>query len=107
MGDEVLFYKAPPRKSCPRRHRPAKVLLLDASGAAFAFQGQTFKVARHGVRKKVRASVDPEASCDDAFGDLCRLTHPREALEQPPNPPWGSPDLYGHPDPILPRGALF
>ena len=58
VGDDVVFYKAPARKSAPRWRGPAKVLLLDESGATLSFQGQTFKVARHCVRKEVCASVN-------------------------------------------------
>ena len=77
VGDEVLFYNAPFRGSSSRRLGPAKVLLLGGSGATLSLQGQTFKVARQRVRRKVRASVEPEASCEDAFGDLCRSAPPR------------------------------
>ena len=94
VGDEVLFYEAPPRQSAPRWRGRAKVLPLDESGATLSFQGQTFKAARHCVRKKVRASVESEASLEDAFDDLCRSAPPREATEPPPHPPWGSSDLY-------------
>ena len=38
VGDEVLFYKAPPRKSAPRWRGPAKVILMDDSGATLSFQ---------------------------------------------------------------------
>ena len=76
VGDGVLFHKAPSRKSAPRWRGPARVLPLDESGAALSFQGQTFKVARHCVRKKVRASVESEASCDGVFDDLCRSAPP-------------------------------
>ena len=62
VGCEVLCYDAPSRKSSPRRRGPAIAFLLDESGDAVSFQGQTFKVARRCVRKKVRASADPEAS---------------------------------------------
>ena len=94
VGDEVLFYEAPSRKSAPRWRGPAKALLLDESGAILSFRGQTSQVARHCVRKKVRAPAESEASCDEAFDDLCRPTPPREVPEPPPNPPLGSPDLY-------------
>ena len=50
VGDEVLFYKAPSRKSAPRWRGPARVLLLDESGATLSFQGQTFKAARRCMR---------------------------------------------------------
>ena len=93
VGNEVLFYKAPPQKSAPRWRGPANVLQLDVCGATLSFQGQAFKVARHCVRKKVRASAEPDASCEGAFGDLCQPTPTREAPEQPPNPPSGSSDL--------------
>ena len=94
VGDEVLFYKAPPRKSAPRWRGPAKVLFMDDSGATLSFQGLTFKVARHCVRKKVRALAEAGASCDEAFDDLCRHTPPRDVPEPPPNPPLGSLGLY-------------
>ena len=77
VGGEAPFYEAPSRKSSPRRRGPAKVLLLDESGAALAFQGQAFKVARRCVRKKVRALAEPEASCEDAIDDPCRSTPPQ------------------------------
>ena len=88
--------------SSPRRREPAKVLLLGESGAALSFQGQTFKVARHCVRRKVRASVEHEASREDAFGDLCRPAPPMGAMAQPPNPPLGSLNLYKRPNPPFP-----
>ena len=62
----LKFFFAPPRS------RPAKVPLLDESGVTLLFQRQSFIVARHCVRRKVRASAAPEASCDDVFDDLCR-----------------------------------
>ena len=68
--------------------------LLDESGATPSFQGQTCQVARHCVREKVRAPAESEASRDEAFGDLCRSTPPREVSEPPTNPPLGSLDLY-------------
>ena len=102
VGDEVPFYKAPPRKSPSRRRGPAKALLLDESGATVSFQGQTFKVAPHCVSKNVRASAESGASCEDAPGDLCRSALPREAPEKPPNPPSGYLDLYKRPIPLSP-----
>ena len=36
VGGEVLFYKAPTKKSIPRRRGPAKVLLIDESGVTFS-----------------------------------------------------------------------
>ena len=47
VGDEVLFYEAPPRESSSQRRGPAKVLLLDESGATLSLQGRIFKAARH------------------------------------------------------------
>ena len=102
VGDVVLFYKAPSRKSSPRWRGPATVLLLGDSGATLSFHGQTFKVARHCIRRKVRTSAEPEASREDAFGDLCRSAPLRDVLEQPPNPPLGSLDLYKRPPPSSP-----
>ena len=94
VGNEVLHYKAPARKSGPRWRGPAKVPLMDDSGVALSFQGQTFKVARHCVRKKVRAPAEAEASCDEVFEDLCRSTPSRNEPEPPTNPPLGSLGLY-------------
>ena len=37
VGDDAVFYKAPARKSAPRWRGPAKVLLLDESGAPPSF----------------------------------------------------------------------
>ena len=102
VGDEVLFYEATSRRSSLRRRGPAKVLLLEESGATLSFQGQTSKMACHCVRRKVRASVEPEASCEDAFGDLCRPTPPMEAMGQPPNPALGSLALCKRPSPLFP-----
>ena len=46
VGDSVLFYKAPHRKSHPRWRGPAVVLDIDDTGALVKYQTQTFKVAR-------------------------------------------------------------
>ena len=92
VGDEAPFYKASSRKSSPRWLGPARVLLLGESGAALSFQGQTFKVVRHCVRRKVRASAEPETSFEDAFDVLCRAAPPRETPEQFTNPPTDSLD---------------
>ena len=67
---------------------------MDESGATLSSQGQTSKVARHCVRKKVRASVESEASYEDAFDVLCRSTPSRESTEPPTEPPLDSLDLY-------------
>ena len=83
VGDEVFIYEAPPQRSAPRRRGPAKVLLLGESGAALSSQGQTFKVARHCVQRKVRGSVEHEASREDAPGDLCRSPPPRKRWTNP------------------------
>ena len=90
---EVLFHKALSRRSSPRWRGPAKVLPLDETGATLSSQGQPFEVARHGVRRKVRALAEPEASCDDVSDDLCRLTLPMDEMDPPSNPPLGSLDL--------------
>ena len=102
VGDKVLFYRAPSRKRSPRRRGPARVLLLGESGATFFFRERTFKVARHCVRRKVRAPAEPETPREDAFGDPCRPTPPRKAPEQPPDPPLGFLDLYKRRNPTSP-----
>ena len=91
VGDEVLSYKAPSRESTPCWRGPAKALLLDESGVTLSFQGQTFRAARHCVRKKVRAPVESEAPCDEVFDDLCRSIPPREVSESNGNSPVGLP----------------
>ena len=98
VGDQVRFHRAPSRKSSPRWRGPANVHPLDETRATLAFQGQTFEVARHCVRREVRASAVHEASSDDASDDLCRLTPPMDEVDSPPNPPLGSSDLNKRPD---------
>ena len=56
VGDMVLFYKTPNRKSSPRRRGPAKVSEIDETGVTVYFQSQTFKVARFCVRRRVKES---------------------------------------------------
>ena len=102
VGDEVLFYKAPTKKSIPRWRGPAKVLLIDESGVTLSFQGLTFKVARHCVRRKVRAVESQDTSCEDVFDDLCRSTPSVEEPAPPPNPPLDSLDLYKRKEPPAP-----
>ena len=102
VGGEVLFYKAPTKKSIPRWRGPAKVLLIDESGVTLSFQGLPFKVARHCVRRKVRDVESQETSRDDVFEDLCRSTPPAEEPAQPPNPPLDSLDLYQREEPPNP-----
>ena len=106
VGDEVLSYEAPPRKSAPRWRGPAKVWPLGESGAVLSFQGRACKVARHCVRKKVRTSVESEASCEGAFDDLSRSAPPREVPDQPPIPLLGSLDLYKRNVPPSPDSSL-
>ena len=67
---------------------------MDDSGVTLSFQGQTFTVARHCVRKKVLAPAEAEASCDEVFEDLCRPAPSRNEPDPPPNPPLGSLGLY-------------
>ena len=71
---------------------------MDKTRAISAFQEQTFDVARHCVRREVRASAVHEASRDDAFDGLCRLTPPTDDVDSPPNLPLGSTDLNKRPD---------
>ena len=66
MGDFVLFYKAPRKKSNPRWRGPAAILDIDEFGAALKFQSQTFKVARHCVQRKLDKKDLPQGS---AAGD--------------------------------------
>ena len=66
VGDSVLFYKAPQKKSNPRRRGPATILDIDESGVALKFQSQTFKVARYCVRRKLDEKDLPQGS---AAGD--------------------------------------
>ena len=106
VGDQVLFHRAPSRKSSPRWRGPVKVHPLDETRAALAFQERTFEAARRCVRREVRASAAHEAPRDDAFDDLCRLTHPMDEVDSPPYPPLGSSDLNKPPD-HRPAGPLF
>ena len=53
IGDSVLFYKTPNRKSQPNRRGPARVLDIDETGAPARYQSQTFKVAQYYVRRRV------------------------------------------------------
>ena len=53
MGDTVLFYKSPHRKSHPRWRGPAKILDIDETGVTVKFQSQSFKVALFCVRRKL------------------------------------------------------
>ena len=57
IGDTAPFYEAIHRKSTPRWRGPAKTLDIDEPGATVEFQSQTFKVARHCVRKKDEEDV--------------------------------------------------
>ena len=66
MGDSVLFYKAPQKKSNPGRPGPAAILDIDESGVVLKFQSQTFKVARYCVRRKLDEKDLPQGS---AAGD--------------------------------------
>ena len=66
VGDEVLFYKAPQKKSNPRWRGPATILDIDESGVVLKFQSQSFKVARYCVRRKVEEKDLPQCS---AAGD--------------------------------------
>ena len=70
------------------------MLSIDESGVTLSFQGLSFKVARHCVRRKVREVESQETSSDDVFDDLCRSTPPVEEPAPPPNPPLDSLDLY-------------
>ena len=76
--------------------------MIDESGVTLSFQGLTFKIARHCVRRKVRDVESQETSRDDVFEDLCRSTPSVEEPAQPPNPPLGSLDLYKRKEPPLP-----
>ena len=49
IGDSVLFYKAPHRKSHPRWRGPATILDIDETGVLVKYQSQFFKVARYCV----------------------------------------------------------
>ena len=91
VGGEVLFYKAPQKKSNPRWRGPAKILDIDESGVVLKFQSQCFKVARYRVRRKVEAKDLPQGS---AAADLplpidWEMSKP---LTPPPRDgkPWGS-----------------
>ena len=64
VGDLVLFYKAPHRKSRPRWRGPALLLDIDETGATVKYQTQSFKVARYCVRKQVKANSDGSGSED-------------------------------------------
>ena len=53
IGEFSAFFKSANRKSAPRWRGPAMILDIDDAGAQAAFQGQTLKVARYCVRRKV------------------------------------------------------
>ena len=96
VGYSVLFYKAPRKKSNPRRRGPATILDIDESGAVLKFQPQTFEVARYCVRRKLEERDLPQGS---AAGDN-QLTFAWE-MSQPlvlPAPQGDSLDLAMAPD---------
>ena len=66
VGDSVLFYKAPHKKSNPRWGGPAAILEINESGAVLKFQSQTRKVAQYCVRRKLEEKDLPQGS---AAGD--------------------------------------
>ena len=65
VGDSVLFYEAPHRKSQPRWRGPASILDIDETGVMVKHQTQSFKVARYCVRKQVK-----EYSVGSSAGDI-------------------------------------
>ena len=65
-GGSVLSYKAPRKKSNPRRRGPATMLDIDESGVVLKFQPQPFKVARYCVRRKLEEKDLPNGT---AMGD--------------------------------------
>ena len=71
VGDIVLFYKTPNRRSSPRWRGPAKVLEIGEAGVTVHFQSQTFKVARCCVRRRVKESavVDQDGRVPRSTGD--------------------------------------
>ena len=66
VGDSVLVYKVPRKKSDPRWRGPAAILDIDEPFAVLKFQFQTFKVARYSVRRKLEEKDLPQGS---AAGD--------------------------------------
>ena len=93
VGDTVLFYKAPHKKSNPRWRGPAAILDIDESGVTLEFQPQFFKVARYCVRRKLeekdlptgKTAGDNQLNFDWEMSQP--LVHPT-AHEDPPDSAW-------------------
>ena len=82
IGDSVLLHRAANRESTPRRSGPALIPDTDKTGATVKLQGQTCKVARCCVHKRIEEKDVSETDGNLVSGTLDpRSGGPMEHLE--------------------------
>ena len=70
VGDSALVYKSASRKGPPRRRGPGVGPDIDETGVTVTFWGQTFKVARNYLRRKVAPENVGEVEWNPASGGM-------------------------------------